>query len=371
MKEKIKVLQIGMSGNQGGIETYIYNLYKNSNKDEFQFDFIDISNDKIAFYDELVSDGANIYKVIGRDKNYFEHISQLKNIIKKNNYNIIHIHIMDYSWFEPIVIASKYSKAKIILHSHSANNVMTWNQKHKMLHKIGKWLCKNVKAEHVACGKKAGEFMFPNQIFTILNNGIDLDKFKYNYQYNEELRKELKIAEKSFIIGQVAKLDLPKNPLFLLEIFNEYKKKDINAKLVVVGEGPQKKEMEEKIKEYNLGQDVFLLGRRDDCYKIYSMFDLFLMPSLYEGFSISLVEAQANGLKCYTSDEVDEDSNITGNVQFISLEKNAGFWADQILNSKNERDRNAQEKIPDKFDFKNSYEMVYEVYRSGVENENN
>ena len=85
MKEKIKVLQIGMSGNQGGIETYIYNLYKNSNKDEFQFDFIDISNDKIAFYDELVSDGANIYKVIGRDKNYFEHISQLKNIIKKYN----------------------------------------------------------------------------------------------------------------------------------------------------------------------------------------------------------------------------------------------------------------------------------------------
>ena len=114
MKKKIKILQIGMSENQGGIETYIYNLWKNSDNNEFQFDFIDISLSNIAFYNELKDGGATIYKVVPRTKNYLQHIKELKKIIKNNDYDIVHIHIMDYSWFEPIVIADKYSKAKII-----------------------------------------------------------------------------------------------------------------------------------------------------------------------------------------------------------------------------------------------------------------
>lgn len=196
MKKKINILQIGMSENQGGIETYIYNLYKNSNKEEFQFDFIDISKNKIAFYDELEEIGARIYKVVPRTKNYLRHIKELKKIIKNNNYDVIHIHIMDYSWFEPIIIANKDYNAKLILHSHNASSSNTWSKKHWLLHKIGKRLCEKVKANYVACGEKAGQFMFGDKQFNVFNNGIDIDKFKFDENNRKKIRSRIKYKGK-------------------------------------------------------------------------------------------------------------------------------------------------------------------------------
>lgn len=214
----------------------------------------------------------------------------------------------------------------------------------------------------VACGIDAGKFMFKGKEFTVFNNGVDIKKFEYDENNRKFIRDEIGVLEDAFVVGLTARIDRQKNPLFLLEIFKYIQEQNEKSVLVLVGEGALKQAVIEKSKEFGIEDKVILLGRRNDVSKITSAYDIFLMPSLYEGLSISIVEAQINGLKCYTSTNVDKDSNVTGNVKFISLEKNAEEWAKEILLSDNSRDLNAVEKIPDKFDEKKSYKKIYEYY---------
>ena len=365
--KKIRILLIGMSSNLGGIETYLYNLYKNSNKKRFEFSFLVFDyGKKVCFEEELTKEGAKFYKITPRTKNYFKFLKELKEVYQKNEFDYIHLNLMDFSCFERIAYANKYSKAKIIIHSHNAGFGKNVSIKTRLFHKIGRYFIKNIPYLKVACGVDAGKFMFDNKEYTIFNNGIDLEKFKFNIENRKEIRKELGLNDNVTVIGLIAKLELQKNPLFLIDIFYEYQKINGNSKLVLVGEGSLKCQMEEKIKNYKLEEKIIFLGRRNDAYKIYSAFDIFLMPSLYEGLSISLVESQVNGLKCYTSDGVDKNSNITGNVEFLSLNNPANYWANKIINNKNIRDNKVFDKIPNEFNSKNSYKKVFEFYEENL-----
>ena len=153
-----------------------------------------------------------------------------------------------------------------------------------------------------------------------------------------------------------------KNHSFLIDLFKEYIKLNANSKLLLVGEGPKQEEIKNKIVDLDLTDKVFLLGKRLDVNKIYSALDIYIMPSISEGLSISICEAQVNGLKCYTSTGVDKASNITGNVEFISLTEGANKWVDIISKNDNSRDNLVLNKIPDEFNSKKSYNKIYEFY---------
>lgn len=365
--KKIKILTIGMSSNLGGIETYLYNLYKNADKNKFEFSFLTFEyGEKICFEDELIKDGVKFYKITPRTTNYFRFLKELKEIYQKNHFDYIHFNLMDFSCFERITYAKKYSQAKIIIHSHNGGFGKNVSLKTRLLHKLGKIKIRNIPYMKVACGQAAGTFMFGEELFTIFNNGIDIDKFKYNQKNRQEIRKELNIKEDTTVIGLVAKLEHQKNIPYLIDIFYKYQLDNPNSKLVLVGEGSLKNIIEEQINNYQLNDKVLLLGKRLDTNKIYSAFDLFIMPSLYEGLSISLIEAQVNGLKCYTSNNVDKNSNITGNVEFLSLEQPPEDWAKYILNKDNSRDDKVLDKIPDEFNAKKSYEKVYKFYQNNL-----
>lgn len=357
-----------MSTNLGGINTYLYNLYKNSDKTKFQFDFINTTGKKFALQEELEEENVNIFNITPRNINYKKHINDLKNIFKNNDYDFIHINIMGFSWFEPILLANKYSKAKIIIHSHCSSKeyLNSGGFKGIILDKIGRFMIRNISYLRVACGKQAGKFMFSGKKFTIFYNGIDLEKFKFNDKYRNEIRKELNIKDDDIVIGQIAKFEPQKNPLFLIEIFKEYHKLNGNSKLIIAGSGTLFEKVKKLIESYKLDSDVLLLGRRDDAYRLYSAFDLFIMPSLAEGFSISLVEAQTNGLKCFTSTNVDEDSNINGNVEFLSLDDGPRKWAEYIYSIDNIGDIKRTSKIPREFDYKEGYKKVFNFYENNL-----
>ncbi len=364
----IKVLITGMSENLGGINTYLYNLYKNANKNQIQFDFICHGKNKFALQEQLEKEKVKIWKITPRAENHQKHKQELKEIFLNNHYDFIHINIMSYNWYEPIILAHKYSKAKIILHSHNGNKeyLQKGGIKGIILDKIGKFKTRNIPYLRVACGQKAGEFMFSGKPFTIFYNGVNIEQFQFNKENRKEIRKELKIDAQDIVIGQVASLTDRKRPLFLLDIFYAYHQLQTNSKLVIVGTGPLMNKLKEKIKEYDLEKNVFLLGKREDTNRIYSAFDVFVMPSMAEGMSISLVEAQTNGLKCFTSKNVDKTSNITGNVTFLSLENNAKEWAERINHSNIHRDIEVKNKIPDEFDDQKSYEKVYQYYEDNL-----
>lgn len=358
----IKVLLIGLSRNLGGIETYIYNLIKYSNKEKFSFDILCAEKEKIALEEEFISFGCEIIRVTPRKENYKRHVQELREIFEKREYDYLHYSVMSYSWCEPILIANKYSKAKIIIHSHNAGFDKNSSLKIKMLHKVGFLRIKKISFLKVACGEAAGKFMFNGNDFTIFNNGIDLDKFKFCMEHRKEIRREMKVSEETTVFGLIAKLEYQKNVLFLIDIFYEITKLKENVVLAIVGEGSLKEAICERIEKYNIKDKVLLMGRRNDANKAYSAFDIFLMPSLYEGLSISLIEAQVSGLRCYTSDTVDPKSNITGNVEFISLDKTAKEWAEQIINGNNQKDKDVLKKVPEEYNAVNSYQKVYEYY---------
>lgn len=359
--DKIKILYEGLSSNLGGIETFVYNLIKNADKDVFEF-YIMLDNEvTMPYQDELEDMGCKIIKVCNRKDSYKQYLSDLKDVYTKNKFDIIHINVMSYSVFERVTYACKYSNSKVIVHSHNGGYTNKLYRT-RILHQLGKLMIRKCKFINIACGEKAGKFMFNGQNFEVFTNGIDIDKFKYSEKNRKEIRKELNIKDDEFVIGEIAAFFEVKNHEFLIDFFKDYSDKNPKSKLVLVGVGPRGEIIKEKVRTLGLSEKVLFLGKRTDVNKIYSALDLYIMPSFSEGLSISLCEAQINGLKCYTTDGVDKTSNITGNVDFISLDEGSNKWMEIISKNNNSRDKFVLDKIPDEFDSNKSYKKIYDYY---------
>lgn len=379
--KKIRILFEGLSENTGGIENWVYNLYKYIDKEKYEICFLIDKNLHIAYQDIYEKDGCKIFKVENRKRNYLKYLKNLKQIYKNNNFDIIHINMMGYSIFERITYACKYSKAKVIVHCHTNGYPKNCSYKKTMfLDKVGRIFVKkyNNKINKIACTENAGKFAFKDEKFYTILNGIDVDAFQFSEEKREQMRKKLNIDKNTMVWGVVAMFNNPKNHTFLIDVFKEYLDINKNAKLVLVGDGYLKHQIEMKVNDLNIGKHVLFLGKRDDVNEILSAIDLYIMPSLYEGLSLSLCEAQANGLTCITSTNVDIKSNITGNVHFINLNKSAKQWAkfinEIIINNLDEdnfyRDINVNEKIPSEFKYKNVYNNVLKLYDKILKEDN-
>ena len=360
MKRK-KILYTGYSSNIGGIERFLINVCKNLDRDKFEINILSFDGKRLYFQKELEQVGITFLNVTGRTKNYGQYLKDLKKIYCENDFDVIHFNIMNFSCFERIILAKKYSQARLILHSHSAS-IQKVYRKTRFLDKVGRFFTRNIEYEKLDCGQEAGEWLFYKKEFLVLNNGIDVQAFQFNQNNRSEIRDEFNIKDNETIMGVIAKLEEQKNPRFLMEIFFEYQKLNSNSKLLLVGEGSLRKELEEKARILEIQDKVLFLGRRDDTEKIYSVMDIFVMPSWFEGFSIAIVEAQVNGLKCYTSTNVARESNVIGNVEFLSLEETPKYWAQKIFEADNERDEKAMEKIPDKFKIEETVKILSEIY---------
>lgn len=358
---KKKILLVGYSTNMGGIERFLTNVCKYIDKERFEIGFLIFKGKKVCFQDELENIGCKFYKVTNRKKNYIQYLKDLKKVYTENDFDIIHFNIMNFSLFERIILASKYSKARIIIHSHSSGINKVY-KKTKFFDKIGRFFCRNIEYEKIACGQEAGKWLFEKKDFLVLNNGMEVEKFKFDESNRKKIRDELSISEDTKVLGHVGALVPVKNHKFLIDVFHEYQKLEINSKLILVGEGFLQDELKEQVKKLQIENKVLFLGRRDDTEKIYSAMDTFILPSLFEGLSISIVEAQINGLKCYTSTNVARESDVTGNVQFLSLDENAEYWAKNIFENDNSRDEEAINRIPKEFRIEETVKKLSEIY---------
>ena len=364
--KKIKILFEGLSQNLGGIENYVHNLYENIDKSKYDISFLVDGNIKIAYYDQYEKDGCKFYYTENRKKSYTKYLNDLKNIYLNNQFDIIHINVMSYSLFERITMACKHSKAKIIVHSHSTGYTKGY-YKTRILHQIGKLFVRNKKFYKIACGEDAGNFMFGKKDFTVINNGVDTEKFKFSEQDRDEIRKEFDVDRNTTVLTNVGAFFPVKNHSFLIDIFNEYLKINPKSLLLLIGEGLLKEKIELKAKNLNIESNVIFAGKRKDVNKIYSASDVYIMPSISEGLSMALCEAQVNGLKCFTSDGIDKKSNISGNVEFISLKKDEKYWAEYIFKNLS-RDYNVLDKIKDEYTLKKSCETMYNYYDKILKN---
>ena len=356
--EPIRIAQIVGKWVGGGVEAVVMNYYRNIDRTKIQFDFICDSDSTNIPYDEIESLGGRVILVPPYQK-VFSYQKELKKVLCDGNYKIVHSHINALSFF-PLRAAKKAKVPVRIAHSHSTTNKVEW--KKNLLKQALKPLSKLYATDYFACTEHAGRWLFGNKTFEngevfVMNNAIDLDKFKYNKTMRDSKRKELKIKDNTVVIGHVGRFVQQKNHDYLIDIFNEYHKKNKDSVLLLAGQGPLQEEIQAKVKELHLEKFVKFLGQRSDVHELYQAFDVFLLPSLYEGLGVVLIEAQCAGCCCVASTEVPTIAKVTENLEFLNLSDQPNVWADKISDSTNDYQR----KDYTKEITKNGYEIKNEV----------
>lgn len=324
-----KVLHIGLSYERGGIESFVMNYYRNINRSMIQFDFINPYNKPLAYEEEMLSLGGIVHKLPDFHKNPILFRRELVCIMR--NYEIVHIHILSAANLIPLQVAVKCNVKTIIAHSH---NTLAEGMIRNVLHKINYKKIRKYANILLACSEKAGEWMFGNGMsFEVMKNAINIDRYIYNQQYRVEYRKEFNIDEGSLLYGNIGRLNVQKNQLFLIDIFVEILKLQPNSYLCIIGNGELKQDIMNRINKLRISDRVLMTGSREDVDKLYNAMDAIIMPSIFEGLPITLVEAQANGLKCYVSkNKVPDESQILDSMEFLELSLGAKKWAERIVN---------------------------------------
>ena len=312
----------------GGLASVMMNLYRKIDKKRFLVDFAS-TNEKLdeSLKNELLENKSKYYPLGNRKKKLFSYIKRLSKVISEGNYDVVHVNSNSATALIELQIAKKYDVRKRIVHNHTSIC------DHKILHNICYPWFKKSYTDAIACSMKAGEWIFRNQDFKILNNGIDTGRYQFSWNNRRQIREQYDIPESVTVLGHLGKIYKPKNHSFLIDIFSSYHKQNLNSKLLLVGDGEMRSEIEEKIKKLELTDSVIFAGMQREPEKYLSAMDIFVFPSIWEGMPLSMIEAQASGLLCFASDTIDEGVAVTDSVIRLNITNGVQTWINALMNA--------------------------------------
>ncbi len=339
MSEPIKVLIMDTVMDRGGSEAMTMNFMRNMDRTKVQYDFLVHRDYKGAYEDEIEHLGGKVYRICPVYPQYFgRYKKEIREFFKNHpEYKIIHSNTMELGYFA-YKEASKQGIPVIICHSHCVptgfnfKQIVRWYFKHRMQKYI---------TNRFACSEEAASWLFGEKNISqtqIIKNPIDAKQYEFRLERRKKIRDELRITENTFVVGHVGRFFPEKNHTFLIEVFKEIHTKNSNSLLILVGSGecgdddPYVWSAKEKVHQENLENSVIFTGVRNDVPDLLQAMDTFVFPSKTEGFGIALIEAQAAGLRCFTSAHVvPKDVQVTDLLEFIDLEQPARIWAEIIL----------------------------------------
>ena len=240
-------------------------------------------------------------------------------------------------------IIEKYGIKKRIIHAHNSGNETS--KLRGIFHYLNKTRLSQYATDYWSCSMVASEYFYNENIINspkhhIINNAIQTKDYAFDEAVRNEIRKEYKLEDK-YVIGHVGRFQYQKNHEFLVDVFNEYLKLDNKAVLMLVGQGEGEEAIRQKVADLGMTENVMFMGVRSDVNKLLQAMDIFVLPSHFEGLPLVLVEAQSAGLPCYVSkDVITKESDVTGNIEFISLDDGDKKWAQIIYDNKKSDDRN-------------------------------
>lgn len=364
----MKVLEVfGEPILNGGQESFVINFIRHMDRSLMAIDLLTPYECKNLILNEMQ---LNVFAWDFPFKQSHFHpriFKKLNHFFRNNSYQIVHIHSGSTMAIMLIALAAKINHIeKIIVHSHSGM------EKETLKHRIIK-LCSYpficcCPTDYWACSIEAGKAKFPAKVvrnkLKIIKNGIDLKKYSYDDLTRCKIRTRYHISNHIFVIGHVGRFTYEKNHMFLLEIFKQVQKKDQNTKLMLVGEGLLQEQVCKKIEEMNLQDDVIFCGAISNVNEVMQAMDVFVFPSIFEGFGIVGLEAQALGLPVIASDKVPKDLQVTNLLSYMSLEDSSEKWAMEILKQKPiKREKFHNEILSAGYSIEETAKIIENLYR--------
>ena len=370
MEEPIRVAQIIGMATAGGVESIILNLYKNIDRHQIQFDFFVESESILINKEEIEKMGGRVI-IIPSYKHLFKYEKELKRLFIEGEYKIVHSNMNTLSVFTLRAAKKAGIKARIA-HSHSTASMK------EVLRSTLKYMLRpfsKVYANcYLACSQKAGEFQFGKRTFKkgevrIIPNGIDVARFSFDIEKRNKVRHQYGINDDEILLGHVGRFVTVKNHDFIVRLFAKYNSINPKSKLMLVGDGPLREEIKSLAKTLNVDDKIIFVDPVSDTSPFYSAFDLFLLPSLYEGLGLVGIEAEASGLPCLFSTNVPEEAKLIDIVKYLPLEDKEDKWAKEILNIDFNIDRKSygKELLNSKFNIKHSATEMLTIYKELLE----
>lgn len=372
----IRVLHIINGAALGGISSMILNYYKNIDRKQFHFDFIYSVDEPLGHNGlELKKLGADFYYVPKKSDGLMAHISGIMKVLEKHEYHAIHVH-SSHTSYVALYVANKCGIPIRVAHAHNAVKdklcLKMWISR-----KIGNVLIKRYATTRLACSLDAAVYTYGEKSVIesntlILPNAIDADKFVFDTYNRDKIRSELNIPKQSFVLGTVGRMTVEKNQIFLVDVFKKVNEIIPDSKLILVGDGDQRINIEKRVDTLGLKDSVLFLGQRTDIPSLLNAFDIFAMPSLYEGFPIAGIEAGTNGLPLVLSDTITRELNFLPNVKYVSLSR-IEDWSQSICSMRElKRNDRALELVKkNSFDIRVAAKNLEKIYRGDKLIENN
>ena len=370
MDEPIKVLYFIDRMLRGGIQSLVINWISMFDKNKVKVDFLLLDDgNKYELEDILKEYGCDVYKLngvwINQPFDFIKESKALEQFFKEHNdYKIVHMHSTSKNYMV-LKYAKKYGIPTRIAHAH-ATDFQTSSKIKKIIGNILKSKLLKYSTDFFGCSKEAGIWLFGNKIacsdkFHVIKNGVDIEKFKYNEKNRYEIRKEYNIKDTDIIIGHVGRFTEVKNHKFMIEIIDKIVKKNSNYKIMFVGEGILKEDIINEVEKRNLQGNVIFTGFQSEVDTYMSAFDIFILPSIYEGLGLVLIEAQANGLPCIaTKGTIPNEVMMSKNFKFVDL--TLRDWVNKIITTDIKRTDNYKYIKKNGYLIENTIEELLNIY---------
>jgi glycosyltransferase involved in cell wall biosynthesis len=363
----IKVLHLFTTLDGGGVESFLYNYYSHMDLTKIKFDAIVPGNEKGYMESNFISLNSEVFHVKRFRESPFKHLKDVASIIKNGKYDVVHCH--GYKSTIGSVYAKIFGCKVRIIHSHMAFVNESFGE--RVYRKFLTCIAKAFATDKFACGIDAAKWLFGEKDYEsgkvkVIDNAIDLSKYAYNELTRCRLRKEMNLGE-DFVLGNVARLTYQKNQGFLLHIMKQLVELNPHTKLLLIGDGEDRKNLELECRELGIENHVKFLGLRKDVPELLSVIDFFVLPSRYEGLPVVLAEVQAAGLQACISDNITREINVTGDICYLSLDNTPAQWSKTIVDLYTERHmadriKSGEVMANGNYDIMYQAEKLYELY---------
>jgi len=369
----IRIAQIIGKAVISGVDSVVMNYYRHIDKSRVQFDFFMDGYNKTPLDEEILDLGGRVIKLEPYEKSMRTNMRQCREAFEKNRYTIVHSHLNTLSVF-PLYAAYCAKVPVRIAHSHSTTSRGEF--KRNLMKQALRPFSKTFATHYAACADYTARWLFGTKAVKqgkvrLIQNAVDTSRFFPDTAAGKRIRKEFKL-ENRFIIGHIGRFAYQKNHELLVRVFAEVYKKNPNATLILVGTGELEAEVRSLVKELGIEQAVIFTGIRRDIPDFLNAFDVFFLPSRYEGLPVVGMEAQAAGLPCLMSDAITKDTAVTPLVEFFPLTAAVGDWADKLLTYENREKRTYPDLLRNSgFEIKQEAEKLccwYEDLQKGAAN---